>query len=204
MKRLTFYKPNSKNTGSAFSANFKGQELYINITKQFSWSESDRRASFRENLKNPQKSLSVKMNTVEAASMIYSIRNKIKYTSYHKSKNQKLSIFFEAYIDKATNLEKGFAFKVLKEDAGNSVDKINFSVGFSFSELVVLELFFEEYIKDSFAIASATSDSDPVSEASETPKRDPMPREEAPRLVQGASTPASSAAKVAASDDDDW
>ena len=150
MGRVSFYKPNSKNTGAAFSANFKGNELYFNIVKQASWNEASRRASFKENVKNPQKSLSVKLNTTEAANIIYAIDTKGKYSTYHKSKSQNLNINFELMVDKQTNAEKGYSLRILKEDLGNSVDKISFSMGFYFAEAVILRSYLEEFIKSSF------------------------------------------------------
>lgn len=151
MKRLTFYKPNSKNTGAAFQISIgKNNELFFKITKQSTWDDSKKRGSFKDNVNNPQKSMASKLNALEAASMINSINTKAEFKTYHKSKNQNLMINFGLMIDKTTNQEKGFSLRILKEEATNSVDKIQFSMGFYPNEALLLKMFLKEYIKVSF------------------------------------------------------
>ena len=68
---VQYYKPNAKNTGCAFSfdigANNKNQEpcVYIRAVKQYSWNSKTRSGSFSENAKNPEKSISIKLNEIE-------------------------------------------------------------------------------------------------------------------------------------------
>ena len=68
---VQYYKPNSKNTGCAFSfdigANNKNQEpcVYVRAIKQHSWNSKTRTGSFSENAKNPEKSISIKLNEIE-------------------------------------------------------------------------------------------------------------------------------------------
>lgn len=151
MKRLTFYKPNSKNTGAAFQISIgKTNELFFKITKQSGWDDMKKRGSFKDNVNNPQKSMASKLNALEAASMINSINTKAEFKTYHKSKNQNLMINFGLMIDKTTNQEKGFSLRILKEEATNSVDKIQFSIGFYPNEALLLKMFLKEYIKVSF------------------------------------------------------
>lgn len=177
MPRVSFYKPNSKNTGAAFSANFKGSELYFNIVKQASWNDSSRRASFKENVKNPQKSLAVKINTTEAANIILAMETKGKYSTYHKSKNQNLNINFELMMDKQTDTEKGFSLRILKEDVANSVDKISFSMGFYFAEGLILKAFLNEFIVSSFFVENTDPEQEPQSGNEDRPQQAQAPKE---------------------------
>lgn len=188
MGRLSFYKPNSKNTGAAFSANFKGSELYFNIVKQASWNDAQRRGSFKENVKNPQKSLGVKMNSIEAANIMLAMDTKGKYSTYHKSKNQNLNIIFELMVDKATGAEKGFSLRILKEDVANSVDKISFSMGFYFPEGIILRAFLDEFIRFSFFANENEQESPNQQEATSQQEIAQAPKE----------------AKKPESQDDDW
>lgn len=190
MGRLSFYKPNSKNTGAAFSANFKGSELFFNIVKQASWNDAQRRGSFKENVKNPQKSLGVKMNSIEAANIILAMDTKGKYSTYHKSKNQNLNIIFELMVDKTTGAEKGFSLRILKEDVANSVDKISFSMGFYFPEGIILKTFLDEFIRSSFFASNNENDQEATNQ------------QEAPKEKETAQAPKE--AKKPESQDDDW
>lgn len=181
MARLNLYKPNSKNTGASFSANFKGPDLFFTIVKQASWNEQLRRASFKENAKHPQKSLAVKISPIEAANIILAIDTKGQYSSYHKSKNQNLNISFEIMMDKKTNTEKGFYLRILKEDTGNSVDKISFAMGFYFAEAVILKAFLDEFIRSSFFSQDNSAEQEaPASQSSLTqkPPAQPLPVKE--------------------------
>jgi len=143
MKRLTFYKPNSKNSGAAFQISIgKTNELFFKLIKQSGWDDVKKRGSFKDNVNSPQKSMASKLNALEAASIINSINSKIEFKTYHKSKNQNLMISFGLMLDKATNQEKGFSLRILKE--------IQFSMGFYPNEALLLKMFLEEYIKLSF------------------------------------------------------
>ena len=188
MGRLSFYKPNSKNTGAAFSANFKGSELFFNIVKQASWNDAQIRGSFKDNVKNPQKSLGVKMNSIEAANIMLAMDTKGKYSTYHKSKNQNLNIIFELMVDKATGAEKGFSLRILKEDVANSVDKISFSMGFYFPEGIILRAFLDEFIRSSFFANENEQESPNQQEATSQQEIVQAPKE----------------AKKPESQDDDW
>ena len=73
---VQYYKPNSKNTGCAFSfdigANKKNQEpcVYVRAIKQHSWDASKRTGSFSANAKNPDKSISIILTFTVTKSLI--------------------------------------------------------------------------------------------------------------------------------------
>ena len=67
---LTLYKPNSKNSGCAFSfrigVNKKYElTLYVSAIQQFSWDAGKRSGSFSGNRDNPDKNINIKFNEFE-------------------------------------------------------------------------------------------------------------------------------------------
>ena len=93
---VQYYKPNSKNTGCAFSfdigSNQKNNEpcIYIRAIKQFSWNNERRTGSFSENSKNPEKSISLKINEIEAGGFINAIENYCDFSAFHSFLNKVL------------------------------------------------------------------------------------------------------------------
>ena len=103
---VQYYKPNSKNTGCAFSfdigSNQKNNEpcIYIRAIKQFSWNNERRTGSFSENAKNPEKSISLKINEIEAGGFINAIENYCDFSAFHSFQDNKTSISFKPYTKK--------------------------------------------------------------------------------------------------------
>ena len=69
--KFTLYKPNSKNTGSAFSFDLtkdkkENSVLYVSMIQQHSWNDQSKNGSFKENAKNPEKSGTIKFSPTEA------------------------------------------------------------------------------------------------------------------------------------------
>ena len=95
---VQYYKPNSKNTGCAFSfdigSNQKNNEpcIYIRAIKQFSWNNERRTGSFSENSKNPEKSISLKINEIEAGGFINAIENYCDFSAFHSFQDNLLSL----------------------------------------------------------------------------------------------------------------
>ena len=64
------YKPNSKNQGAAFSFSInKGKNdkpvLFVSMIQQYSWNDSRKTGSFKENAKNPEKSATTALSLIE-------------------------------------------------------------------------------------------------------------------------------------------
>ena len=97
---VQYYKPNSKNTGCAFSfdigANRKNQEpcVYVRAIKQYSWDASKRTGSFSANAKNPEKSISIKLNEIEIGGFIHAIEKYKDFSAFHSYEDNKTSISF--------------------------------------------------------------------------------------------------------------
>ena len=94
---LTLYKPNSKNSGCAFSfrigVNKKYEPtLYVSAIQQFSWDASKRSGSFSGNRDNPDKNINIKFNEFEAGGMLSAFANRNEYSTFHSFEENKTSI----------------------------------------------------------------------------------------------------------------
>jgi hypothetical protein len=143
---VQYYKPNSKNTGCAFSfdigSNQKNNEpcIYIRAIKQFSWNPEKRTGSFSENSKNPEKSISLKINEIEAGGFINAIENYCEFSAFHSFQDNKTSISFKPYSKKDGT--KAFSFGVTR----NSANK--FGIGVEMSEAYGLLEFLKIYLQE--------------------------------------------------------
>lgn len=133
---MKLYKPNSNNTGCAFSfqlgVGYKSNEptLFINSVQQFSWNDKTKIGSFSENSKNPEKSISLKLNENEIGGFIYAIEQYAEYSTFHTYEENKTAISFKPYTKK--NGQKAFSFGVVR----NSANK--FGIGIEMSEAYAL------------------------------------------------------------------
>lgn len=88
----TLYKPNSKNTGAAFSFDsVKDRDgrnvLFVSMIQQYSWDDNKKNGSFKENAKNPDKSATIMLSFNEAGEFISSFRSRIPFVAFHKRKD---------------------------------------------------------------------------------------------------------------------
>jgi|TARA_Y100000361_G_C11151720_1_gene341495 hypothetical protein len=143
---VQYYKPNSKNTGCAFSfdigSNQKNNEpcIYIRAIKQFSWNNERRTGSFSENAKNPEKSISLKINEIEAGGFINAIENYCDFSAFHSFQDNKTSISFKPYTKKDGT--KAFSFGITR----NSANK--FGIGVEMSEAYGLLEFLKVFLQE--------------------------------------------------------
>ena len=143
---VQYYKPNSKNTGCAFSfdigSNQKNNEpcIYIRAIKQFSWNNERRTGSFSENAKNPDKSISLKINEIEAGGFINAIENYCDFSAFHSFQDNKTSISFKPYTKKDGT--KAFSFGITR----NSANK--FGIGVEMSEAYGLLEFLKVFLQE--------------------------------------------------------
>lgn len=100
--RLAFYKPDSRNTGSAASFQISRKEgeeptFYVNIINQFSWDAAKRTGSFGGNRKDPDKNVNFKLNETELGEILHTINTNVTWSGYHKSQNNTTQIRFAPY-----------------------------------------------------------------------------------------------------------
>ena len=143
---VQYYKPNSKNTGCAFSFDIgsnqknNGPCIYIRAIKQFSWNNERRTGSFSENSKNPDKSISLKINEIEAGGFINAIENYCDFSAFHSFQDNKTSISFKPYTKKDGT--KAFSFGITR----NSANK--FGIGVEMSEAYGLLEFLKVFLQE--------------------------------------------------------
>ena len=143
---VQYYKPNAKNTGCAFSfdigANNKNKEpcVYVRAVKQYSWDGSKRTGSFSGNAKDPEKSISIKLNEIEIGGFINAIINYKEFSAFHSYEDNKTSILFKPYTKKDGS--KAFSFGVTR----NSANK--FGIGVEMSEAYCLREFLKFYLQE--------------------------------------------------------
>lgn len=138
---ISFYKPNSKNTGTAcsFSVNPKDESIWSSLIKQSSWNEQKKIGSFSDNQNNPNKSVKIKFSLTEAAGILDAIERNTEFSAYHTSEKQTTRIKLAPYI--RDEKQVGFSYSVNKEDKQNSENKQSYLIGFYFNEARLLKQF---------------------------------------------------------------
>ena len=138
---ISFYKPNSKNTGTAcsFSVNSKDGSVWSSLIKQSSWNEATKTGSFSDNKDNPQKSARVKFSLTEAAGLLEALDKNVEFSAYHSSDKQVTKIKFSPYLKDDKQI--GFSYSVNKESKDNIENKQSFLLGFYFNEARLLREF---------------------------------------------------------------
>ena len=99
---ISIYKPNSKNTGCAFSFRYGIQKngepcLFVNSIKQHSWDDSSKTGNFSSNANDPSKNLSIKFNEFECGSIISALVNRYEYNTFHNYEQNKTTIKFSPW-----------------------------------------------------------------------------------------------------------
>jgi hypothetical protein len=140
---ISFYKPNSKNTGTAcsFSVNPKDGSIWSSLIKQNSWNENTKTGSFLDNKDNPQKSARIKFSQTEVAGLLETLDKNIEFSAYHSSEKQVTKIKFAPYI--RDEKQVGFSYSVQKENKDNIENKQNYLIGFYFNEARLLKEFLQ-------------------------------------------------------------
>ena len=112
----------------------------VRAVKQHSWNQSRRTGSFSENAKNPEKSISIKLNEVEVGGLIHAIEKYTDFSAFHSYEDNKTAISFKPYTKKdGTN---AFSFGVTR----NSANK--FGIGVEMSEAYGLREFLKFYLQE--------------------------------------------------------
>jgi hypothetical protein len=136
---IQLYKPNSKNTGCAFSfrlgtsGKYKEPCLYVNTIMQHSWDEKNKNGSFSENVKNPEKTAIIKLNEFEIGGLINAIENYCEYKAFHSHETNKTAISFKPY--EKNDGTKAFSFSITKNSA------LKFGIGIEPSEAYAVREF---------------------------------------------------------------
>jgi len=109
---LSFYKPNSKNTGCGFSFQVgidkKSNEpaLYVKSIKQHSWNKETKTGYFSKNSGDPEKNIIVKFNEFECGEMIVALKNRTEYNTFHSFGDDRTVIKFAPWDKKSKKSQK--------------------------------------------------------------------------------------------------
>lgn len=193
---IQFYKPNPRVTGSAcsFWLNRDGS-IMASMIKQDSWNDAKKTGSFSKNKDNPKARVIVKLSRIELAGIIDSIESNREFSVYHNSEKQTLQIKFCAYVDKVTQIQKGFSFSVNKQDKEDSTNKLGFVIGFSFPEARLLKNDLSVILNETFTWPKSKGEDKDEVEA---------PREQVERKSQGAPAQKSEPVQAGSNEDDGW
>tara|TARA_Y100001963_G_scaffold26466_1_gene36039 strand:- start:1514 stop:2122 length:609 start_codon:yes stop_codon:yes gene_type:complete len=162
---ISFYKPTERVTGTALSfylnkndKNAKdGFSFWGELLKQASWDNSKRQGDFRANKKVSGKNINIKFSQTEIASFIDAMERNTEFTGYHGS-NQVVRFSFGPYIPKKQvkgewvegKEQKGFSFRVTREDKEDSTNKASFVIALNYGEAVLLKTYLRHALKESF------------------------------------------------------
>ena len=181
--KFTLYKPNSKNTGAAFSFDLtkdkKGAAvLYVSMVQQHSWNDQTKSGSFKENAKNSEKSGTIKLSPTEAGEVLSSFKTRIPFLAFHRSGEDTTIIKFAPW-DKKRKIKEKDGDKWYDTPAfGLSVTKNSshtFKLPLEAGETEALSELLKEYIIESFISNDSYEKQKPKQEA---PQKSPKEEEE--------------------------
>jgi len=146
-KQHDIYKPNSFNTGCAFS--FKIVEtdkegnkikptLLVQSIKQATWDSKKKTGSFSANAKDPEKNIYFKLGENEVGGMLNAIENYTEFSAFHSYNDDKTQISFKPYTKK--NGQKAFSFSVVKNST------LKFGMGVELAEARTLKGLFDLFL----------------------------------------------------------
>lgn len=135
---IQLYKPNSKNTGHAFSIKLVGDAFMLTLLKQAV--AGTKKGAFSPNRRVFGKEINFKISLEEASSIIYAINNFKEFKTIHDNvkNNTFVSISFAPYPNTGTEYA-GFSLSVSQSSKDqNNAFKHNFVIGFSFGQATLL------------------------------------------------------------------
>ena len=146
-KQRDIYKPNSFNSGCAFSfkivekdkeGNNQKPSFLVQSIKQASWNSQKRTGSFSANAKDPEKNIYFKLGENEIGGMLNAIENYVEFSAYHSYNDDKTQISFKPYTKK--NGQKAFSFSVVKNST------LKFGMGVEIAEARTLKGLFDLFL----------------------------------------------------------
>lgn len=150
--KLTIFKPNSRNTGAMASFKFgpaeKGKDLksdlalYVEIVLQAKWNDQAKTGSFKENAKNPDKKVIIKLNEFEIGGLINAIKRGVEAKGYHSTSAGHIQYGFTPSIKDGVLM--GFFFSILRDG------KARFPVAISAGECETLLALLDTGLKTTF------------------------------------------------------
>lgn len=150
---ISIYKPNSKNTGHSMSVSYSSMEssqkdgrtvsskdacFFITMVKQSSWNQEKRVGNFKQDMKDPAKATTIKINLFEAGGLINSFERIQNFDVFHSTPagNSSISLTVnDVKAPKPNGQTKFFYFSI-----GKGSD-LKFSIPLNMEEAVVIRDF---------------------------------------------------------------
>ena len=160
--KFTLYKPNAKNTGSAFTFDSTKDRngkpvLFVSMILQHSWNDERKTGSFKENAKNPEKSTTIKLTENEAGEFLSCMKTRIPFVGFHKTEDKTTIIKLTPW-DKNRIIKNKDGQETFKSPAwGLTVTKNSsqfFKLPIEAGEAECLAILLEGYIKESLVAQS--------------------------------------------------
>ena len=179
--KFTLYKPNSKNTGAAFSFDLAKDKkdnsvMYVSMIQQHSWNDQTKSGSFKENAKNPEKSGTIKLSPTEAGEILSSFKTRVPFLAFHRSGEDTTIIKFTPWDKKKKIKEKDGdkwyetpAFGISVTRNSSQTYKLPLEAG----ETEALSELLKAYILESFISADNYSKTPPKQEPKREETKDP-------------------------------
>jgi len=170
--KFTIYKPNSKNTGAAFSFDLTKDKkdnaiMYVSMIQQHSWNDQTKSGSFKENAKNSEKSGTIKLSPNEAGEILSSFKTRIPFLAFHRRGEDTTIIKFTPWDKKKKikNLDgdqwydtPAFGISVTRNSSQT------FKLPLEAGETEVLSELLKKYILESFVVNDSYSKPQPKKE----------------------------------------
>ena len=145
--QYNLYKPNSKNTGCAFSfkilerdknGNSAKPTFLLQGIKQASWDDSKKTGTFSSNAKDPEKNVFSKLNGKEIGAILHAIEEYEEFSAFHTLNDNKTTISFKPYEKK--DGKKAFSLTVTRNST------LKFGIGIEMGEARLLKALMELYL----------------------------------------------------------
>jgi len=172
---ISLYKPTKKTTGLAisFRASDRDKSLFLNLIKQFSWNEAEKKGSFVENKDKPGFSTAIKLNQIEAAAIIDCIERVYPWSAFHNSPSKTTQINFGPSQDSSV-----FTLQVNQTDKQDTSQKSSYFIPITYAEARLIKEYLIHYLHKSFRSNGNTNNKDkntnnsPVQQE-QTPEKQP-------------------------------
>jgi hypothetical protein len=175
---VAIYKPNSKNTGCAFSCRVstqgKSPVFYVNAIQQYSWDEKKKTGSFIKNKDSDDKNVSFKLNDFELGEILSSIASRVPWNAYHSFNDNTTQIRFTPWdkprkIKGKDGADQSFtspAFGLSVTRNGNQ----NYRIALEPGEVEVLKLLIQRYFQVVFDVKAEQDEAYRSGDGSHPPK----------------------------------
>lgn len=154
--RHSFYKANSKITGcgTTFYLSNERDCVFLNMIQQSGWNDQTKKGSFKDNIGNPEKSISVKINVDELGGILAALKTFGEWNAFHTFADNKTQLKFAVWDRSQLKKPNAMSFVVTKNGS------LSFKTFFEPGEVEILKILFSECAKEIMWAKSAKQEKD--------------------------------------------